>query len=126
VTSIAPALVTTRRGRAWAVANHQGAAVFVSCLAVLFQMRRDLGLQGHREHPLRTGSADLIQRESELLASLVLEGYPEHRRTSFRRRHHAGMSDQRSKGGYAASIFRSRIHNFCSYLQRTLGSTPPG
>ena len=47
-----------------------------------------------RRHPLGTAAADFIQGEGELLASIVLRDYPEYWRTSFRRRIHAGNSDQ--------------------------------
>src|SRR6266540_2076443 len=43
---------------------------------------------------VRAAAADLVQGESELLADILLRDYPEHRRTSFRRRFHAGNSDQ--------------------------------
>ena len=69
-------------------------ATAVSSLPVSFQVGVHLRLQGHGQHPLSTAAADLVQGEGELLASIVLRGYSEHRRTSFRRRFHAGNSDQ--------------------------------
>ncbi len=99
------------------VSNHQGTAALVPGVSVPFQVRVDLGLERDGEHPLGAAPTDLIECEGELLASLVLGDYPEHRRTtSSRRRHHAGSSDQGSTGGYATPITRSRIHNFRSYL----------
>jgi hypothetical protein len=91
-------------------------AAVVSSPSVALEVGIHLGLQRDRQHPLGTAAADLVQGQGELLASIVLRDYPEHRRTSFRRRINAGNSDQWSTGGYATPITRSRIHNFRSYL----------
>jgi hypothetical protein len=96
-------------------------ALLVAIALVPLQVGVHLGFQSEREHPLRTCPTDLVQGESELLASPVLRGYPQHRRTSSRRRVLAGNSDQGSTGGYATPITRSRIHNFCSYLRGDAG-----
>lgn len=77
-----------------AVSDHQGAATIVPGVFVPLEVGVHLGLERDREHPLGTASADLIEREGELLASVVCSGYPEHRRTSSRRRVYAGSSDQ--------------------------------
>jgi hypothetical protein len=77
-----------------AVADHQGMAAIVSRLSVALEVGTHLGVQCDGEHPLGTAAADLVQGEDELLASIVLRDYPEHRRTSYRRRINAGNSDQ--------------------------------
>jgi hypothetical protein len=77
-----------------AVANDLGMAAVIAAGPVSFQVGVDLSLERNGEHPLAAAAADLIQGEGELLASVVLSGYPEHRRTSFRRRFYAGNSDQ--------------------------------
>jgi hypothetical protein len=69
-------------------------AAVVSSLSVALEVGIYLGLQGHGQHPLGTVAADLVQAEGELLAGIVLRDYPEHRRTSFRRRYYAGNSDR--------------------------------
>jgi hypothetical protein len=73
-----------------AVADHQGVASVVPGVPVALHVGLYLGLERHREHPFGALPADLIEGEGELLASALGCDYPEHRRTSFRRRHHAG------------------------------------
>src|SRR5713226_98786 len=108
-----------------AVADHQSTAPAISSLPVSFQIGVHLRLQGHGAHLLGHSAADLIQGEDELLAGPLISEYPEHRRTSFRRRINAGNSDQWSTGGYATPITRSRIHNFRSYLPYQGMAAPP-
>jgi hypothetical protein len=98
------------------VANDERSTLLVAVAPVPLHVDIYLGLERDREHPFGSASADLVQGGREVLADLLARGYPEHRRISFRRRVLAGGSDQRSTGGYAASIIRSRIHNFRSYL----------
>jgi hypothetical protein len=113
-------------GSGVAVSHHQGVAALVPGVAVSLQVGVHLGLERDRQHPLGTQATDLIQGEGELLASVLVCDYPEHRRTSSRRRCRAGSSDQRSTGGYATPITRSRIHNFRSYLRADLDDDDPG
>src|SRR6266581_2402924 len=51
------------------------------------------------EHPFSAPAADLIEGEGELMVSIVPGDYSEHPRTSSRRRHHAGGSDQETTEG---------------------------
>jgi hypothetical protein len=84
-----------------AVSHDQGVAGIVPDVLVPLHVRVHLGLEHDRQHPLGSAAADLIEGEGELLASIVLCDYPEHRRTSSRRHHRADSSDHESTGGYA-------------------------
>jgi hypothetical protein len=110
-----------RSGPSAAVSDHKGVAGIVPSLSVPLQVGVHLGLEPDGQHPLGTAAADLVQGEGELLVGSVLSDYPEHRRTSFRRRHHAGTpisgrpeGTPRPSPGPASTTF---VHNSAEHSE---------
>jgi hypothetical protein len=97
------------------VTHHQPPPVLVPLGGVRRDVGGDLVFQRGSQHPPRPLPHDLIQIGRQVLARGLVSDYLQHWRSfppALARRHPSFDH----LGRYAAPSFRSRIHNFVSYL----------